>query len=57
MNKGTVTEDDITMFGDKHKQILNEIDNADRCMRSLDITTLETKISQRHVIWETSMVI
>ena len=38
MNKSTITEDKINIFCDKHKQILNEIDQAYCCTRSLDAT-------------------
>lgn len=38
MNKGTITEDSISNVCDKHKQMLNEMDNTYRCMRSLDVT-------------------
>ena len=37
MNKGTLSEENINMYCDNHKQILNEIDHAYRCMRSLKI--------------------
>ena len=37
MNKGTLSEENINMYCDNHKQILNEIDQAYRCMRSLKI--------------------
>ena len=33
MNKGTLSEENINMYCDNHKQILNEIDHAYRCMR------------------------
>ena len=45
MNKGTVSEDNINIYCNKHKQILIERDNVYRCMRTLTITdALITKI-------------
>ena len=38
MNKGKVSDDNINMYHDKHKQIFSEMDNAYRCMRTLKIT-------------------
>ena len=38
MNKGTVSEKNIHIYCDKHKQILTEMDNTYRCMRTLKIT-------------------
>ena len=38
MNKGTESEENINIYCDKHKQILTEINNAYRCMRTLKIT-------------------
>ena len=35
MNKGTVSDDNINMYCDKHKQFFTEMDNAYRCMRKL----------------------
>ena len=35
MNKGKVSDDNINMYCDKHKQIFTEMDNAYRCMRTL----------------------
>ena len=37
MNKGTVSEDNITIYCNEHKQNLIEIDNAYHCMRTLTI--------------------
>ena len=38
MNKGTVSENNIDIYCKEHKQILIEMDNAYRCMRTLTIT-------------------
>ena len=38
INKGTVVEEHINLYCDKHKQILNEMHRAYCCMRSLNIT-------------------
>ena len=38
MNKGTVSENNIDIYCKEHKQILTEMDNAYRCMRTLTIT-------------------
>ena len=38
MNKYTVTEENINVFCDKQKHILNEINHTYRCMRSLNIS-------------------
>ena len=38
MKEGTVSDENINMYCDKHKQIFTEIDNAYRCMRTLKIT-------------------
>ena len=38
MNKGTVSENNIDIYCKEHKQILIEMDNAYRCMRTLKIT-------------------
>ena len=35
MNKGTVSENNIDIYCKYHKQILTEMDNAYRCMRTL----------------------
>ena len=49
MNKGTVSENKIDIYFKEHKQILTEIDNAYRCMRTLTITyDLITK-TQDHI--------
>ena len=37
MNKGKVSDDNINMYCDKHKQIFTEMDNAYPCMRTLKI--------------------
>ena len=37
-NKGTVSDDNINMYCDKHKPFFTEIGNAYRCMRTLKIT-------------------
>ena len=37
MNKGTVSEENINIYCNEHKQILTEMDNAYRCMRTLTI--------------------
>ena len=38
MNKGAALEDNINMYCKEHKQVLIEMDNAYRCMRTLTIT-------------------
>ena len=38
MNKGTVSEDNINIYCNKHIQRLTEMNNAYRCMRTLTIT-------------------
>ena len=38
LNKGTVSEENINMYCNEHKEILTELDNAYRCMRTLTIT-------------------
>ena len=38
MNKGIVSEDNINIYCNEHKQILTEMDNAYCCMRTLTIT-------------------
>ena len=38
MNKGTVLENNIDIYCKEHKQILTEMDNDYRCMRTLTIT-------------------
>ena len=38
MNKGTVSEANINIYCNEHKQILTERNNAYRCMRTLTIT-------------------
>ena len=38
INKGTVVEENINLYCDKHKQNLNEMHCVYRCMRSLNIT-------------------
>ena len=38
MNKGTVSENNVDIYGKEHKQILTEMENAYRCMRRLTIT-------------------
>ena len=38
INTGTITEDNMSMYCDKYTQILNKMDYAYRCMRSLNIT-------------------
>ena len=38
MNKGTVSEENINIYCNEHKQILTEMDNDYRCMRTLTIT-------------------
>ena len=39
MNKGTAIEDNINIFCEKHKGILNKMDDAYRYMRLLDVTS------------------
>ena len=38
MNKGTVSENTIDIYCKYYKQILTEMDNAYRCMRTLIVT-------------------
>ena len=38
MNKGTVSDNNINIYYVKHKQILSEMNNTYRCMRTLKIT-------------------
>ena len=38
MNKGTVSEENINMYCNEHKEILTELDNTCRCMRTITIT-------------------
>ena len=38
MNKGTVSEDNINIYCDKHKQFFTEMDHVYRCMRTFKIT-------------------
>ena len=38
MNKGTVSENNINIYCREHKQILTEMDNTYRSMRTLTIT-------------------
>ena len=40
MNKATVSEENIHIYCDKHKQIFIEMDNAYRCTRTLKITEI-----------------
>ena len=56
MNKDTVSDDNISMYCDKHKQIVTEMDNAYRCMRTVKITDkliLKTKdhICKTILLW------
>ena len=37
MNKGTVSDENINMYCDRHKHIFTEMDNAYRCMTGLKI--------------------
>ena len=37
MNKGTVSEDSINIYCDKHKDTFNEIYHVYHCMRSLNL--------------------
>ena len=38
MNKGTVSENNIDIYYKEHKQILTELDNAYRCVKTSTIT-------------------
>ena len=38
MNKGTVSEENVHIYFDKHKQFFTEMDYTYRCMRTLKIT-------------------
>ena len=38
MNKGTVSEENVNIYCDEHKQNLIEMDNAYCCIRTLTIT-------------------
>ena len=55
MNKGTVSDENINMYCDKHKQIFTEIDNAYRCMRTLKITD-ELNSTTKHYICKTMLL-
>ena len=47
MNKSTVSDDNINMYCDQHKQLFTEMDNVYRCMRPLEIADkLITKIKE-----------
>ena len=49
MNKGTVSEENIHIYCNEHKQILTEMDNAYRSMRTLKITDDLTSKTKDHV--------
>ena len=49
MNKGTVSEENIHIYCDKHKQVLTEMDNAYRCMRKLKITDNLIPTTKDHI--------
>ena len=49
MNKGTVSDNNINMYCDKHKQIFTDMDNAYRCMRILKITDILIFKTKYHI--------
>ena len=49
MNKGIVSDDNIYMYCDKHKQNFAEMDNAYRCMRTLKITDNLILKTNKHI--------
>ena len=49
MNKGTVSEENINIYCDKHKQMLTEMDNAYRCMRILKFTDELISTTKNHI--------
>ena len=56
INKGTVSDNNINIHCDKHKQMFTEMDNAYRCMRTLklmDEIILKTKdhICKTMLMW------
>ena len=50
MKKGTVSEDNINMYCDKHKQCFTEMDHVYRCMKILKITDELISKTNDHVI-------
>ena len=56
MNKGTVTENKIDIYCKDHRQILSEMDNAYRCMRTLIVTDeliskMKVHVCQIMLLW------
>ena len=49
MNKGTVSEENINIYCDRHKKILTEMDNAYRCMRILKFTDELISTTNDHI--------
>ena len=49
MNKGTVSENKIDIYFKDHRQILSEMDNAYRCMRTLTVTDELISKTKDHV--------
>ena len=49
MNKGTITEDNIIILCNKHKQGWKKMDHAYRCMRSIHITNNRMSKTNDHI--------
>ena len=49
MNKGTVSDDNMNMYCDKHKQFFTEINNAYHCIRTLKITNMLISKIKYHI--------
>ena len=48
MNKGTVSDDNIDMYCDKHKQFYTEMDNIYRYMGTIQITDMIISKTKYH---------
>ena len=49
MNKGIVSENNIDIYYKEHKQILTEMDNAYRCVKTLTITDALITKTKDHI--------
>jgi len=49
MNKGTLSENAIDIYCNSHKQLLTEMDNAYRCMRTLIVTDELITKTKKHI--------
>ena len=49
MNKGTVSNDNINIYCDKHKQFYTEMDNTYRYTRTLQITDILISKTKNHI--------